>query len=184
MYTKRHSSCFSWIYGTDSAGKKHNSGLLNCGLDPEIISEPVTYLDKIPDNVREQFYEDGWRVIFTMEDFGSKYGSGPLTALAVDGEPGAIYISDKLEDPSSIIHEFGHYVDYTSGYTSECNEFVAVYDAGLDSFLSFCDPLPYYYSNSSEYFAEAYRQCILFPDEMSKYCPLTYLYIILCSDSL
>lgn len=163
-----------------------SSGILQVKGDvsQDIIKSIESYLELIPQNVKKHYQNEGWQLIITTEDFGSIYGYGRILALTVYGNPGITYIDDRSSAASAVIHEFGHYIDYTFGFVSSSSEYGEIYCEELSSFTSWHNTHPSNYNTPRECFAEAYQECILHPENMQAYCPRMYAFIMNYSNSL
>ena len=83
----------------------------------------------------------------------------------------------------TLLHEMGHFVDEESGYRkSDTQEFIDIFYNELDNFTKTSeyniDNLGVYTNISTplEYFATSFSCFISYPEELKKYCPITYDY--------
>ena len=130
---------------------------------------------KIPENIRNNLETNSWRIVVTTNNFGKNYGySGNILALTVYGEK-TIYIS--VKDSSSIIHEVGHFLDYSLGRVSSFPEFVDIFTEESGNLTLFHKTHKDNYSTALEYFAESFQEYILHPNDLQNFCPKTYEYI-------
>jgi hypothetical protein len=79
--------------------------------------------------------------------------------------------------PSALLHEFGHWFDYTKNWLSGSDESLEVYHAEKGSFAANIDREQHYISTPAEYFAESFARYLENPDTLKKYCPVTHDYI-------
>ena len=160
-----------------------SSGMINKkgNIEDYLIKKTDRYYLLIPENVRDSYQENGWNIYVTDENIGSNPDSAAI-GLFVPREK-TIYISNRFDASSAIIHEMGHYIDYAIK-TSEVDEFVKIYDSELAKFKKIYPTNIKNISTPKEYFATAYEAIILFPEKVKSNCPLTYEYISKCSKEI
>ena len=84
----------------------------------------------------------------------------------------------------ALIHELGHAYDYNNDWLSKNSDFLKIYKKEKNKFK-----WTYYYrypmarikaniSNSTEYFASTFSAFVRKPNDLKKYCPLTYNYFM------
>lgn len=141
---------------------------------------------KVPENVRKNFENEGWKIICTTQHLGSIFfGDSSLSIQAVNTPfDKEIWVEAREAAMTSIVHEMGHYVDFKSSWASSSTEFSAIYSEELQSFKSIVSTHENNTSTSSEYFAEAYAISIEYPDLMMQYCPKTYEFVTRCGNAL
>ena len=135
-----------------------------------------------PYSVRSTFEQTGWDLRVTDGGvlntlFGAE--SGDVAGVTVYDEM-AIYLSDYGNYSfMSINHEMGHYFDYVNGLLdgklpSRTDDFLYVFkeEGYADQFFE-----DYMVTNSSEYFAQAYKYVCENPEALSTR-PLTYSYFL------
>ena len=71
-----------------------------------------------------------------------------------------------------VYHELGHFLAWISGSRDKTAEFKAIYEKEKSKMTSANHV--YNTQNSSEYFAESYREFCINPDGLKKQCPQTY----------
>lgn len=125
----------------------------------------ITYnISLIPSEVLKELSKDGYIIGFT-------------DVLEVNGKISynnkIIYIKNR----KSLLHEIGHYVDYKCDVISLSDNFIEVYRREKNNILD-----PAYNKSSKEYFAEMYKQYILYENRVKRLSPETYSYIKMCSD--
>ena len=130
-------------------------------IDSETLDLADRILNTLPDNLLTEFVNSGWKLYVTSNIPVLTFFSG------IYGEPNgrpnleAHYIevtNDQETMGKTLLHEFGHYVDYAKGDVSLKSEFENIYE------------------NSSETFADAfgidtegYDQSEFFADGFAKY---------------
>lgn len=141
---------------------------------------------KVPENVRLNFQNNGWSIVCTSQHLGTKfYGDPDLSVQAVNSTSlRQIWVESREVAMSSIVHELGHYIDYTCNWASSTKEFKGIYREEVESFKSIVTTHDNNTNTESEYFAESYAVSVEYPDLMMQYCPKTYEYVMRYSNSL
>ena len=101
-------------------------------------------LRKVPQPILDAFNENGWTFVIGTEyltDLSRKLGVNCIGAAAYTEK--RIYVSEA----SAVLHEFGHFLDYTMGFPQEHKDLCALEAA-------FAPMKQHAKSNSLEYFAE------------------------------
>lgn len=81
-----------------------------------------------------------------------------------------MHFNDDLDD--TIYHELGHFLAFISGNTDKNENFKAIYESEKGLFTGINKA--YATQNSSEYFADSYREYVLEPARLKKQRPKTY----------
>ena len=81
-------------------------------------------------------------------------------------------IGNQLSISCYVYHELGHFLAWISGSRDKTAEFKAIYEKEKSKMTSANHV--YNTQNSSEYFAESYREFCINPDGLKKQCPQTY----------
>ena len=83
----------------------------------------------------------------------------------------------------TVLHEIGHFVDEESGYKkSDTQEFINIFYNEVENFINTSEYSIDNYgirtniSTPLEYFATSFSCFISYPNELKKYCPMTYGY--------
>ena len=132
----------------------------------------------IPENLRHHLENNGYQVLVTSDNFGASYGYSKSILALIEYDIKTIYVDNRSEAASSIIHEVGHYLDWCFGFKGYQTEFSLIWLEELDSFKSFSTTHKDNYSTPNEYFAESFATCILQGNTMKEKCPKTYEYIM------
>ena len=135
----------------------------------------------VPTNILNSFYKDNWSIILSDENLGKKYFNSPTyRVLAVtDSEHNLIEIEKNIKSiKSSTLHEIGHYIAHKTGRADKTDTFSSIYKKERNKFKSHESGTSYSNQSPQEYFAEAFQEIILYPEEMAQQIPLTYKYII------
>lgn len=139
-----------------------------------------TILKLVPSNVRSSFKKDGYKVLVTSKDIARTYFKtnkyGHIIGLTTSYDK-AIYISAKRNDIyNSLLHEFGHYVDYRNMKSSNSPEFIDIYNKEKNKFAVESKD-GHYKSNQQEFFAEVFQETILHPERCKKTAPRAYKFV-------
>lgn len=150
-----------------------------------VLKSMDSYFYKIPENVRNSFINNGWKVYATDEHLGRKFFGIDSSILAVttDGED-AIYLHNREKAAEALVHEFGHYIDFISGYVSYGSEFREIFLAEADAFRAVHSTHANNTNTPMEYFAECYQEIVLHPDKVKNNCPRTYEFITRYANAL
>ena len=121
------------------------------------VNNVNTYYLGIPENVRQYLEDKGWTFICSAQSFGKRYGyTGSILALTVYKDK-VIYIDNRKKAESAIVHEVGHAIDYSYGFTSNSQAFNDIFAVEHNNVSSFWIT---HHSNTDtavEYFAEAFQ---------------------------
>lgn len=127
---------------------------------------------KIPENIRESYQLDGWRLSISTEHLEDTWFAGwniPV-ASGYDEALKEIRVEDTKNGSNAVAHEIGHYVDGKLGYISNTEEWQDIWKQETTSKYGNSSPL--------EGFAEAFEQTIYHPATYKKKCPMSYQFII------
>lgn len=145
----------------------------------------LLWWSRVPTDVRERFANDGWRLRMI-------HGEGALeaTEYAAMVEPKAILgmcvpsesllmLEDSDEAISvGLLHEMGHYVDHSLGDMSYLDaSWAEAFGTESESFVALGRFDDYALTNSTEFFAEVWRQSVLYPETMSRCCPNAFAHV-------
>ena len=93
-----------------------------------LIKRADYYLSKIPFKVKKQFLKDGWELILTTDNLAEVYHPEYDKVFGItDYSIKTIYIQAEPIAIPYLLHEFGHYIDYTNGFPSKSSEFYSIY---------------------------------------------------------
>ena len=156
--------------------------VLDGDIKDSIVFYAASYYYSLPEIIRMEFSKDGWQVVLTDKDISKEYYHGPIEgrlAGLTDCSDKRIYIHNTREDiQRAMIHEFGHFFDYSIGMGSVSFEFKEIYEVEKELFKEKRKIDNHNISNEMEYFAETFSQFLLYPDILKKNCPQTYDYLM------
>lgn len=154
------------------------------GVSYGMIADVEKYYAKIPENVRNYFQNSGWHITVSASSLGPRYGyTFSILALTVYDDH-QIWIDNRNSAKDAIVHEVGHFIDYTQGWSSSTSEFLEIYAAEKEAFCMYHSTHQNNTSTAIEYFAESFQQCVYDPAGMQAACPRTYTYIMTIANSL
>lgn len=134
-----------------------------------------------PKVILDAFVADGWQIVMTEENLSDKYFQGIYSTVnaVTDSTIKTIWIANTERAVNkSVLHEFGHYLDFKYGIINRSDEFQRIYEAEKWNFKVVSGSSAYAKSSSQEYFGEAFQQCILNPQGMIENTPQTYAFIM------
>jgi hypothetical protein len=130
-------------------------------------------LKKLPSNAIRRFVNSGWHIYVTNENiantiFNGKYKS--VQGVTIYSERTILIEARETAIKESTLHEFGHFIDYITGFESDEKEFKGIYDEEVDTFKSriinsscvrdeqefFAETFYYYFINPSKCTPKAY----------------------------
>ncbi|WP_455717667.1 hypothetical protein [Anaerosporobacter sp.] len=144
-------------------------------MTTDFIDDTVQAINLIPRIVLSNFLNEGWQFIICNTE---KNYCG-LT----DVNNKVIYIYYKECDTTTIadtvMHEIGHYVDYSQGFISKTKEFDRLYN--MKQYKDTQRNDNYCYKNNQELFATLYRDYILYNNHLKYYYKYyQYIYDVNC----
>lgn len=141
------------------------------------VNNVNAYYLGIPENVRQYLEDQSWTFICSAQSFGKRYGyTGSILALTVYKDK-VIYIDNRKKAESAIVHEVGHAIDYSYGFTSNSQTFNDIFVIEHNNVSSFWKTHHNNTDTAVEYFAEAFQIYVQQPENLQTYCPQTYEYI-------
>lgn len=153
---------------------------------PDVDSLLVAYTNKelghVPDYIKEMFVDDGWKVVLSKEDLGTRFedpeqGFAPKKLRGLTSyDDHVIYLdANTYSIEVSAVHEMGHYVDWKIAMPSESDEFKQALAEDMDAFMFyFCHRSD---TDDAEMFAETFSAYCRQPDDLAQYCPTLYEYM-------
>lgn len=127
----------------------------NREIQSSIINYAYNYWYIIPENIRNNFKQNGWHILLTTkpleEELNLDYS---IIAVTLPKEKVIKIEATQSGIRKSLIHEVGHYIDYTNNYISKTKDFKEIY-------IEESGKLDINYGqakfNELEYFAESFR---------------------------
>lgn len=132
-------------------------------VNPDYIKIIEENLSLLPEELVQHFVSNGWKLYLTTEDIAKVYlGRKYESAMAVTVYSLKLIVIENREEAvkESVIHEFGHYLDYVLGFPSLSNEFHDFYVTEASTFKSNI-PNASCVSDEREFFAETFYYSIV-----------------------
>lgn len=141
------------------------------------------YMGYIPTKIWNRFVDKGWTLRITTEDIRKVYYpeiKSSLAGLTMFDERMIVIGYSEKRIRRALLHEMGHFVDSELGFPSFTDEFEAIYNSEKNK-AKFKDQVDKHCtSTSTEYFAEAFLQYLIYPSNLKKNAPKTYAFIKKC----
>lgn len=153
----------------DSSGEKITSVkqdgtiIADSNIQDEIINYAYNYWYKLPDNVRNRFRNDGWSIVLTNNSLKDEANTlYEISGLTIPDEKTIKIKAEQSSIRRALIHEIGHYIDYSLGYISETEDFIKLFNSESDNITwqseakfthkeFFAEAFRFYYSNEAKY---------------------------------
>ncbi|MBS1402434.1 MAG: hypothetical protein HPZ79_05540 [Oscillospiraceae bacterium] len=148
------------------------------GVSEELRAYMDTYMAAIPPDAARLLADGGWRIVLTSEELATHFGYDYDTIAGVTVESArTIFISaSKTRIRRALLHEVGHALGILLGDPDASAEFQRIYEAERETFDQQEKIDDHCISSGHEYFAEAYRHYVLYPDILLQSAPQTYSY--------
>lgn len=128
----------------------------------------ITYnMNKIPVDILSKLSEDGFVIGFT-------------DTLDVEGRIDYNNRIITIKNRKSLLHEIGHYVDFKCNRISDTDNFIKIYNQ--EKYNTYENE--YNISSNREYFAESFKNYILYENKVKHKTPKTYEYILKCLEEV
>lgn len=138
----------------------------------------------IPENVRTHFENSGWG-IYAIKNLGQKKYDKKISILALTiVDEKAIYIDNREKAVNSVIHEIGHYIDFSYGFISQSAEFNEIFNEEMPVFIKLHKTNKANTNTPVEYFAEFFEVMMIEPELVMTKCPKTFGFIETCVENL
>lgn len=138
--------------------------------DGDVSSQLVSTIENVetylPKSTLDAFIADGWHITATSaqdltllaESIGVDIADREIIGLT-DVTTKTIWLDANTSSIiGSLLHEFGHYVDYNLGWPSKSDAFVTLYDSEHTAYSSYSS---YAASDATEMFANLYSDLLL-----------------------
>lgn len=145
------------------------------------VSRSTEMLSLLPKQLRYLYADYGWHFYVTAEDIAVTEFDGEYASVKGVTDVERLYIKVEARDNATgttILHEFGHFLDYCCDFPSEKNEFLAVMEQ--ETALASAMGMAYGLGDNEEYFAESFLWYLTEPEQMERHVPLTYAFISRC----
>lgn len=169
-------------YGSFDVIASHLPAQLDYTLEGSVPAElracMDAYMAAIPPEVARLLADGGWRIVLTGEELATRFGYAYDTIAGVTVESTrTIFISaTETRIRRALLHEVGHALGILLGDPDASVEFQRIYEAERETFDQQEKIDDHCVSTAHEYFAEAYRHYVLYPDILLQSAPQTYSY--------
>lgn len=169
-------------YGSFDVIASHRPARLTYTLEGSISAELRAYMDKymsaIPPEAARLLADGGWRIILTSEDLATRFGFDYDTIAGVTVESARIIFvaASETRIRRALLHEVGHALSVMLDDPDASAEFLRIYETERETFDQQERIDDHCVSTAHEYFAEAYRHYVLYPDILLQSAPQTYTY--------
>ncbi len=151
-------------------------------VDSRYVDRCEEVLSRLPAQLRYLFTDYGWHFYVTDRDIAQTEFDGQYTSVKGVTDVQSLYIKvenrDSATDSPTILHEFGHFLDYCCNFPSEREHFISLMEQELDAAEDMgmrCNP-----RNNEEYFAESFFWYLNNPQQMEDSIPQTCEFIRQC----
>lgn len=131
-------------------------------ISDNIVNYAYNYWYLIPENIRNDFKEQGWTIVLTdkslSQDLGINY---PISGVTIMQDKTIKICGNQSCIRYALVHEIGHYIDYRSNFVSRQETFKKLYEENGDKLLEYNNNYIQASYSEEEYFAELYRAYIL-----------------------
>lgn len=138
-------------------------------------------LSLLPESICYLFVDYGWHFYVTTEDIAMTEFNGEYSSVKGVTDVQSLYIKVANWDnatSTTILHEFGHFLDYCCNFPSEKNGFRTVLELETEAARDM--GMKYGLGDNEEYFAESFLWYLTAPEELQACTPLTYDFIHRC----
>ena len=131
----------------------------NNNIQPSLINYASNYWYLIPENIREKFKNDDWTIEITDDNLSERYNiEYNILGITLPEEKLIVLSSGQENISKSLLHEVGHFIDYSNEFPSKSKDFDNIYKLESNYVKERFSKVKF---NKQEYFAEAFRLFIL-----------------------
>lgn len=147
----------------------------NENIQLSLVNYAANYWYLIPENIREEFEDEGWTIEITEDNLSERYNiEYSILGITLPDEKLIVLRSGQDNISKSLLHEIGHYIDYSNEFPSKSKDFDNIYNLESSYIKERFSKVKF---NKQEYFAEAFRQFILGSSESKIALQNTFKYI-------
>ena len=135
-------------------------GIINAdgNIPNSLINYAYNYWYLIPDNIRNQFKNDGWTIIITNKSLSKEVNTGyEIIGITLPDTKQIKIIGTQKAIREALIHEVGHYVDLSFDNISKTEQFSIIYNDIKDILLDNTQSYSLAEFNKREAFAEMFE---------------------------
>lgn len=169
-------------YGSFDVIASHRHARLNYTLEGNVPAELCAYMDAymaaIPPEAARLLADGGWRIVLTGEDLATRFGYDydTIAGVTVESARTIFVAASETRIRRALLHEIGHALGVMLGDPDASADFLRIYETERTTFDQQEKIDDHCISTAHEYFAEAYRHYVLYPDILLKSAPQTYAY--------
>lgn len=134
---------------------------------------------QVPDDIKVKFVNSGWKIVISDQSLKNRFGYGSSIAGVTYFNEHTIYLDNRKVCPSrALIHEIGHYIDYTNNWPSMTKEFADIFESEKRSFID-CTSVGDGHETSSveEYFASVWQNALVNRERCRQQVPKSYEFV-------
>jgi hypothetical protein len=156
-YLESTESCYIDSIGTIIKSVQQDETIYKSSdtIGENLLNYAYNYWYIIPETIRQDFKQNNWKIELTNTSLSEEYNLDyNILAITLPDEQLIKIQATQSNIRNSLIHEVGHYVDYTNNYISESNQ----WKEAKSNELQYLDTtIESKYMNNKEYFAESFR---------------------------
>lgn len=131
-------------------------------VSDNIVNYAYNYWYLIPENIRNDFKNQGWTIILTdkslSQDLGINY---PISGVTIVEDKTVKICGNQSCIRYALVHEIGHYIDFRNNFISRGDKFKEMYKSSGNKMLEYNNNYVQASYSEEEYFAELYRAYLL-----------------------
>lgn len=131
-------------------------------ITSNIINYAYNYWYLVPENIRNDFKEQGWKIVITDKSLSEELGFNyEISGATIPNDKTIMIYGSQSCIRYALIHEVGHYIDFRSNFISRSESFVKLYKENGSEMLNYNSNYNQESYSEEEYFAELYRTYII-----------------------
>lgn len=131
-------------------------------ITDEIVNYAYNYWYLIPENIRNDFKNNGWTIRITNKSISNEIGTDyPVAGVTYTKDKSIVIEGTQSCIRRALVHEIGHYIDYRNNFISESDDFKSRFNSNSKKLLNSSDNYLQAGLDEREYFAELYREAIV-----------------------
>lgn len=127
----------------------------------------------LPEEIKNTFIDDNWSIEFQDEIDAGKY-SGKCYYM----KKKILLARNNSAIEKTVLHEFGHYIDYKLFFKSNSDEWKLIYNIEKSKVREYAQSSP------QEFFAEIFEKTMVNPEETKLNTPKAYKYMLECINDI
>lgn len=165
----------------DSRNKKYDNIIIGEKGTTQSIVDLANELwnETVPFWVKKKFAESDWNFKISAQGLRYRYGYPMSIAGVTDFGKHVIFLDNRVNPvKNSMLHELGHFVDYSNGWASDSAEFRKIFNKEKYTYVD-CTSVGDGHETSSakEYFASVFQSILIDEENCKKTAPKSYEFI-------